>query len=1375
MSIDKSMQEEELGESHLGWEGDIDISVSSDSGSLQEEVTTLEGGEDQTAELENILLATIRTLIDKKHISLQSWMTEDAESHAFAAADLHLNKEIAKRWAQLAIHCAREGLINELHYIFMHAPRELEVPFYIGVLESIPASVSPLLYKDLLPALHSESISASAVHELFVNFERKDVSEAVLRELRNEWSTVTGSGLASIEVSDLRPQLINVRKSNDFTKEGRLAEWYVRMAMRIDSLGYSYHAYVLLHLALAAVPPNTAGEIETKGDDNFTDNLQLLRELRQQLHYFCHLLYDSIIPSDTLFVDWLCGSIDDKIALIHHACTSGDGAARWGTQRCSYAEVLKSYLVPTMNTRNALVYSRHGGALLQHLVAMDAFCAASGTVQQKVVKHLHLARKDASNVTAIANTTTIGNDEDTWQQELALALSHSVSALDLNAFQRVAEVVEASKPTLAPAQRCLSSDAAVVELVVRTCYRYDDVHTGLDIMWQLIECTPAERLANTSHCAALSDELDNIQLALNTCELLQPYIAVPALSVLVPPVQADTRVSFRSSKGSQLTRFRYKQYLLNGCSFLFARISAVLGDVTDSTASASFDTSFEAVDRQITFGQAVVLKVCAEFGEKYSRAAKEGSMSFLVSHNWTELAKDLAEMCAVGVFKDEISIQWVGVLLLVCLLHYRAIEYRGVVKHLFEAQPTSNNAREAAALGIPHSPKADLGSLLVTKFELSAVHAQRSVLHQARELLNAVASCCETEAKADLKAAREFLKLIPEAYMSSETFSEQALHHLVRTLALVNLDLVPLQLRLLSPVDIARRILSERPDAFYTLVHEDATSDTSQSGVSRVAQLKARHLAGMNFIQTLLTIHSVREATRDPDEADDEEEEDWQHTEHILVLLVSAALAVGDLEQAYCYCNHLLDEDRFNSSSAALQEDILTATTLTMEALTSSEVSRKNGPLEAELRADLMCSIARTTSIEQFDRLQHLWRVTESVAPSALNSRAEGQAAGAIDNAKFLLYEVVAGKLKPNTVSNPIQAQSVLDQSASALVMHEVLGYLEQVQDSADALALLDGVLRDLKRKLAKVVELSANDSRANASVAPPDEKMIQQLMTKGFSRNGAKRSVLMTHSTGLNAALAWAIEHSLDQDFEHPIAQQVRGALLCDNTPGGVAFSLEDIHSTIELVQTVKQSYQLARGISVDVEDSTLLLNLPIGSSASVSAPLVSIAPPTPIRKKTSATTKDMAAAKAGKKASKVSLGAKRLTEREAAVDAISQNEFFFDEESEPQTVTEASQTKQSSSPLVTPLAEQGEFHTPREVTPEIKHTEAEAVGAITDGWSDEISFSEDEHEPHASVVVAEQRQDDKVEGWGDDVCFSDEDEGGDAMNRYDIISLQV
>eukprot|EP01032_Pedospumella_encystans_P021800 gene21800-24721_t len=949
MSLDKSMQEEELEESHLGWEGDIDISVSSDSGSLQEEATALEGAEDQTAELENILLTTIRTLIDKKHVSLQSWMTEATDSHAFAVADLHLNKEMAKRWAQLAVYCAREGLINELHYTFMHAPRELEVPFYISALESIPSSVSPLLYKDLLPALHSESISTSAVHELFVNFERKDVSEAVLRELRNEWSTVTGSGPASIEVSDLRPQLINVRKSKAFPKEGRLAEWYVRMAMRMDSLGYSYHAYVLLHLALATVPPNTdtAGETETKGDDTVTDNLQLIHELRQQLHYFCHFLYDSIIPSDTLFVDWLCGSIDDKIALIHHAGTGGDGAARWGTQRCSYAEVLRNYLVPTMNTRNALVYSRHGGALLQYLVAMDAFFAASATVQQKVAKYLHLARKDASNVTAIANTSnTIGSNEDTWQQELVQALSHSVSALDLNALQRVAEVVEASKPTLAPAQRCLSSDAAVVELVVRTCYRYDYVHTGLDIMWQLIECTPAERLADNPHCAALSDELDNIQLALNTCELLQPYIAVPALSVLVPPVQADTRASFRSSKGSQLTRFRYKQYLLTGCSFLFARVSAVLGDVTNSTASATFDTSFEAVDRQITFGQAVVLKVCAEFGEKYSRAAKEGSMSFLVSHNWTELAKDLAEMCAVGVFKDEISIQWVGVLLLVCLLHYRAIEYRGVVKHLFEAQPTSNSAREAAALGIPHSPKADLGSLLATKFELSAVHAQRSVLHQARELLNAVASCCETEAKVDLKAAREFLKLIPEAYMSSETFSEQALHQLVRTLALVNLDLLPLQLRLLSPVEIARRILSERPDAFYTLIHEDATSDTAQPGVSRVAQLKARHLAGMSFIQTLLTIHSVREATRDPDEADNEEEEDWQHTEHILVLLVSAALAVGDLEQAYCYCNHLLDEDRFNSSSPALQEDILTATTLTMEALTSSEVSRKNGPLE---------------------------------------------------------------------------------------------------------------------------------------------------------------------------------------------------------------------------------------------------------------------------------------------------------------------------------------------------------------------------------------------------------------------------------------------
>ena len=47
---------------------------------------------------------------------------------------------------------------------------------------------------------------------------------------------------------------------------------------------------------------------------------------------------------------------------------------------------------------------------------------------------------------------------------------------------------------------------------------------------------------------------------------------------------------------------------------------------------------------------------------------------------------------------------------------------------------------------------------------------------------------------------------------------------------------------------------------------------------------------------------------------------------------------------------------------------------------------------------------------------------------------------------------------------------------------------------------------------------------------------MVRRLVLKGFSSNGAKRAVLAVKGQSIASALAWAVEHNGDADFEHPV-----------------------------------------------------------------------------------------------------------------------------------------------------------------------------------------------------------------------------------------------
>ena len=66
-----------------------------------------------------------------------------------------------------------------------------------------------------------------------------------------------------------------------------------------------------------------------------------------------------------------------------------------------------------------------------------------------------------------------------------------------------------------------------------------------------------------------------------------------------------------------------------------------------------------------------------------------------------------------------------------------------------------------------------------------------------------------------------------------------------------------------------------------------------------------------------------------------------------------------------------------------------------------------------------------------------------------------------------------------------------------------------------------------------------ANEERfgTSDSLCVPNSELVRRLIDRGYSENAARRAVMMTRNSGYNDALGWAVMHTMDPDFNQPIA----------------------------------------------------------------------------------------------------------------------------------------------------------------------------------------------------------------------------------------------
>ena len=1070
----------------------------------------------------------------------------------------------------LARYCARSGLVDCLGSILQQVSTRIPALELLDILGAIPASIPPLQYSHLLPR-HGLSSSASASSQLS-NIDIVD-SPAVLQTIQRcskAVSVVTGSKRLDANLSRILTHLIRTptldNSSSESFEAGLLnaatARWAVRRCMYLDSVGFTMHAFQCASCVVAHLVDDDS--VSARGlqgwnaatDGGFTEEkdnvVSLLGELANQLYHFSAMLYGQLIPHDSAFIDWLCAGRMGQYDLVVA------GRSEIDADNKPFSEVLVSFFRPMFDGDRRLFQTLSWKDLLVGLLSEGAFELSISRSYQE--KYCLCAATSAAEM--VSDTMQVG-----WCDWLVDAVSLSVVPGDISSLHRAVDVANASNPTLPLDSRLLLlwSDLSLVQLVVRACLAYDDIQSGRDLMWHLVECTPVRAKVSIttdgSSYVGLDSwyrKLDAIELALTASEVLKSYVHSPPLSSLT---KSDDLTDTRTMK--------YKERLLQSCELLMGRLELLYGLGTCAASS-------------LTLSQALILKICSAFIRKDRSDPRV----------WEQLLTDVLELDSVEFFRSTTSMEgrsimsWIGVLILHCFVH-SCSESMDCKYYVVAIQDVLNSDPQ-------HEIPEPLSSTLIGEFHVSSDLCQRVILNECRCAFNSMDGILS--GRSEFERCSYLLSLIPSSSSSSgvmmmmdadsEVHSEKCVLKVAGLVHHVGLDIQPLDIRSRlseSPEKFISTLLTEQPFAYYTLLDEQydlsidiisqsspdsqscgapSSNSTDSNSASRCDRLSSAVDLAMLLIDASNRRYSEIERSA--------------QMVKIFVHLTRTAMTVGDLGGAASYCGLVLREQSYSTLDIAQQQAVVDLVSVVMRSLQETKAAELSlDRLDSELRMLMM----KNSNAEVLMGLL-------SPSPTAVLTV---DACDSFQQGKSLLYRIVAlmlhgedsGPTDLSAISGDSSINDLLHLSAIPLLKQElVCAFIVQKDYSAIA-ALLDSIVRDLRKKLSQVasqVTISGSDSDCSLRLRL-DEGMVDKLVGKGFSRNGAKRSIISTRGVSLEAALSWAIEHSLDRDFENPIAQSVKGALLSNDESGSELSSAtiaQNMKQIIRFIEDLDNEFRL-------------------------------------------------------------------------------------------------------------------------------------------------------------------------------------------------------
>ena len=107
-----------------------------------------------------------------------------------------------------------------------------------------------------------------------------------------------------------------------------------------------------------------------------------------------------------------------------------------------------------------------------------------------------------------------------------------------------------------------------------------------------------------------------------------------------------------------------------------------------------------------------------------------------------------------------------------------------------------------------------------------------------------------------------------------------------------------------------------------------------------------------------------------------------------------------------------------------------------------------------------------------------------------------------------------------------------------------------------------------------------------------PDQGLVEQLVSMGFSENGCRRAAVATSNTDADAAMNWILEHMDDADFNDPLPTSSTSAVTGGTSETSSAASRSEgpeVQSMIEMISsmgyTTDQATAALKATDFDIE----------------------------------------------------------------------------------------------------------------------------------------------------------------------------------------------
>ena len=973
----------------------------------------------------------------------------------------------------IARQTATRGLVDELLSIVsllkIQSPIEL-----LELIESLPFSVNPIQYSSLLEAV---LIGTPVVGNG--------------RSIDSDWGFTDDFQELVSESSEC------LFDSNYFLQR------LLQFVFYIDSYGFSSLAVEVLNESLKIIDESRSAISHEMEENN---ELMVLGEVRNHLFHFCNLVYDSFLPVDTLFIDWLLLPTDGKVnmSIVHT-----------GKSNMSIAVLLQNVVVPMMEGDQRLwMYVSDIKELTGMLMSLNASsnCIGSKEYVERVVSMQMKGHKECDNGDLSVNRLI--------SKELIRVLRSETITKD-EMLQQILEVLQSD---IFEAERDFE---IIVELIVHACEYYDDIDSGLELIEEIINSLSEEEYIN--HLSADDDnpfllQYQQLRSVVAYCRVLKQYMQLPPLAVLV------------SGPKNRVLRWTYKLKLLVGCGFYIPNSSDV-----------------NAIHTSLTLEQCIIIRMCTDFHSLYISNQEQKS--------WYSLCLDIHNLCKYCFTEQDYS-QWAAQMIFQCLLYFDIeSEYSSAVATVLREKNIDVEEEEST-----------IGYLLL-EMEVSQESVKTMLLDKSKDILNSVSSLYDPL----VDTAKKIFNLIP----GEDQTVEQKFYELIDFIVSLELDFIPIQLRMMTANDMMEAILNQRPEAYFAIISYGVSLD--ESNASTALETKQDILAyesvldskpiNCNFYELLIDLLEKSEG-KSP--------EDMLAVQlQLTISLIKVALSLSDFENVYCLVMSLLKPIQLNYGNLDkiknrhILDDVVEVTLLVIQIFKTPTVTELSVESEAttseryfncklghKLQSELIAACP-ATSLEKLINVNSFIEVDRPVGNSQIDF-----AIFCLDKSKDLF-----SKLIDSVGSDDIYTSLSLD-----AIIDEAFNYCILISDSElslKSLALFEQFVKDLEHKL---LDYSYNQSadHTNSKDSLPNESFISQLVTKGFSYNGAKKAVINTENRNLKEALLWAVEHSLDKDFDYPIAQAVSGALLSSSAANGQ----KDSNCIQYLLKSAKQKCNIFKSI---------------------------------------------------------------------------------------------------------------------------------------------------------------------------------------------------